>query len=781
MTAPEQYEPAGQARPGAEPPQGAAAGADGPDGNTAPATDGPVPSSAENEESSEHAWDSRRGLLRHSPGIVFGHSGRIGGSLVGGDQHGVSGGKVTGDVILGGSKVEYHLGGDSEERSGEIPATEVEVLAGCFVYPEATPEEALAARTAPGASTAQGVAGEVGSAGGAGGAGEAGESWAAHSPFGRALGRLRRHRVVVLAGPARTGRRSAARMLLRTVGATAYRGLDPALAAGRLPAEIRERTGHVLYDFATSAERPLREHHLGALSERLEAVDSYLVIVVGPHPVVHGGHGPVHWQPPEAARLVGALLEREGIGAAEAAELLAIPETEAVIGHRRPVAELVGFAERLLAYAQERITRAELAAFGPYAAARQVREWFDRGELGLHDQAFLIALAAFDESPYAITAELSDVLFGLLQEIENPGEPARIPVFGSSSAQRVELAQAHRYEETEESEWGAVPQTKLQFRNPETALTLLGEVWTGHPSARPALVKWLRRLAVDPRALVRTRAAYAAAALAATDLPSTMSLLIRPWAADRRFHARLAAANALALAHLMKAPHVPEILRGWSSDRSEQLRATAVRAYAMVGEAFPGSAITALLEAPKEKSKELTEQAAAASVILLASGQESGGGGTGIGVAAQLWAALVPLAQQSASRLFVLGSFINACGPTEGEAGGGRPLLLDQYGRGEGDPGTPGELLRRSLASLWRITLNDRELTNSGRWALAGWVRSAESDPEAERSLAELLPALAVSAEDTKRLSYLLENLRADGPGEQPPLPVATRLQAALG
>ncbi|MEU6239025.1 hypothetical protein, partial [Kitasatospora sp. NPDC047058] len=637
-------------------------------------------------------------------------------------------------------------------------------------------------------------------------------------PFGTALAQLREHRVAVISGPAATGRGSAALMLLRTVGSTSYRALDPALTPGRLAGELREGCGHLLADFATSPERPLREHHLRGLSEKLRAVGGHLVIVVGPHPVLHGGIGHVPWQPPEPARLLRGHLRGRDLAGHGVEELLGLPAVRSVLGHRRPVAELATLADRIAAYARGTLTLEGLAGFGHYAAEQQVRDWFDSAEQSLHDKAFLIALAAFDEAPYPLTAELSDVLFGLLQRIEDPTEPARIPVFGTSSAQRIERAQADRYEETEETEWGPVRQTKIQFRDRLTALTLLREVWIGHPSARPALVTWLRGLADDPRPLVRTRAASTAAVLARTDLPSAMALLVRPWAADRRFRARLAAANALALAHHLDTPHVPRILRDWCTDDDHRLRRTAVRTYALVGDSFPGEAVTALVAAVRALEKrgkpaagwpeELDELAESAAALLLAAGQGAAGqdaagqdapgrfgtgpyGGVAEGAgpgpapaaaadtAAGLWPALLPLPPRGLQRDFVLRTMVHACGPTDGGPDTGRPLLLDHFARAERAPGTAGALLRQSLAALWRAVLNDPTCSASGLVALRRWVTAAESDPDAEQALVDLLPMLAVSVEDTRRLAYLLENLRG-GPSDPAPPAVAVRLRATL-
>ncbi|GGY94783.1 hypothetical protein [Streptomyces nitrosporeus] len=731
-------------------------------------------------EEEEHAWDSRRGLYRHSPGIMLGRSARLGGSLVGGDQHGVSGGQVTGDVILGGSKVEYHLGGDTEERSGRIPAAEVEALARHFVYP---PRAASASSD----STTPAPPGSGNEDAGADASGTLGP-WEPGSPFALALTALEEHRVTVLSGAATTGRRSAALMLLRAVRAPAYRALDPELPPGRLVGELRGQCGHIIADFANDADRPLQEHHLRALIERLHTTGSHLVIVVGPHPVVNSDVvRPVPWRPAEPETLLRGHLEDKHLGGRSVDELLGLTEVRSLLAHRRPVGETARFADRIAAYARGELSLAELGTFGHYVAERQVRSWFDSTDQTLHDKAFLISLAAFDEAAYPLTAEMSDILYGLLQRIESPGEPTRIPVFGTSSAQRVERALADRYQEAEQTEWGPVLQTKIQFRDPLTAITLLREVWTGHPSARPALIAWLRRLADDPRPVVRTRAASSAAVLVDADLPSTMVRLIRPWAVDTRLRSRMAAANALALAHRLGAPHVPRILEEWCAAPDHRLRWTAVRTYALVGDTFPREAVDALAAAARGVeqrggpvrgwAQELNDLAQSAAALLLAAGQEPVGPG-GADTTAELWSALVPLTQAGATREFVLRTVIHACGPTDGMAGAGRPLMLDLFGRADPTPGTAGATLRHSLGALWRKVLNDVTCSSSGLETLRSWVRAAGNDPGAEAALADLLVLLAVSGEDTRRLTYLLENLR-DGQGEAPP-EVALRLHHLL-
>ncbi|WAL72556.1 hypothetical protein OU787_14190 [Kitasatospora sp. YST-16] len=702
----------------------------------------------------EHAWDSRRDLLRHTPGFFLGPSARFGGSMVAGDQHGVSGGQVFGDVILGGSKIEYRFGEDSEERSGEIPSTEVEAMAARFIRPASEPADATVEPE--------------------------------QDAFGAALRHLTEHRVVILSGSAETGRRTAALMLLRAAGTTKYRALDPSLPPGRLAGELRAGWGHVLPDYTADAERPLREHHVRALSERLHADDGHLVVVVGPHPSVHGSFPPVPWQPPAPTVFIRGRLLRKEIGADEIERLLALEPVRAMTEHPRPMAELAWFSGQLADFSQGRITLEQLSALGHHAAEQQVRTWFDGDECSIHDKAFLVSLAAFDDAPYPLAAELGDVLFTLLQKIENPHHPAGIPVFGTSSARRIDLARADRYQEPEETEWGPVLQTKIQFRDRLTAPALLREVWNGHPSARPALVSWLRSMAQDPRPLVRTRAAFVSAVLAQTDLASTMALLIQPWAAGRQFRARLAAANALALTQHLGTPHISRILHDWCTSENHQLRRTSVRGYALIGDSFPEQAIAALIEAvhaldrrggpPAEQGEELDEIAQSAAAVLLAVGQRPAQE-NGLPGATALWTDLVPLARTGLLRGFVLRTVVHACGPTDSSRGTGRPLLLDLFAQADPAPGTPGALLRQSLAALWRTLLNDPSYSGAGLNVMRQWATATAADPDAEAALAELLQMLAVSTEDVKRLDYLLEHLpRTTG---APPFDAA-RLRSAL-
>ncbi|MFC0843228.1 hypothetical protein ACFH04_05680 [Streptomyces noboritoensis] len=126
-------------------------------------------------------------------------------------------------------------------------------------------------------------------------------------------------------------------------------------------------------------------------------------------------------------------------------------------------------------------------------------------------------------------------------------------------------------------------------------------MWTGHPSARPALVDWLRRLAGDGRPLVRTRAAATAAVLARADLPSAMALVIEPWATSSGFRHRQVTVNALVLAHLLGLANVSRIIDSWCVSDDWKLSWVAIRAHGLIGPERPLETLVALRGAARRQ------------------------------------------------------------------------------------------------------------------------------------------------------------------------------------
>ena len=742
-------------RPGpADDPAASDDGKDGRDGAAKEAKETEGAEGSEDREQAQTAWSARRDLIDHSPRTMnVGDRSRFGGGLVGGDQHGVSGGRVTGDVIMG-SKTEIHQWAISgfaapstaASASGEVPQTTLDRLAASFVAADATVEALLV--------------------------------------------RLRRDRVLVLSGARFTGRRTAALTLLHRLGAAPVHTLDrdtsPSTLADKFtaPDETAEQPrnqpgnrprGYVLADLATRRDRPLREHHLLAARDRLAAQDGYLVVTVG-HTAVLEDVPVVEWHTPPAADVLAAHLRTRVADEETTAKLLELPDVTEFLSRSHQLREVAAFAQLLGRHAAGEVTEDAVAQFSLISLENQVQEWFEEDEASIHlrDKAFLVALAAFDDGPYALTAELSDLLYRFLQKTQNPVGVPEVPVFGTHIGKRLQLARAERYEDDEHTEWGPVTQQKARFIDDRASLVLLREVWTGHPSARPALISWLRQLADDGRPLVRTRAASTVAVLARTDLPSAMALVIEPWATSNRFRHRLVAVNSLTLAHLIGTPNIPRILDEWSRHEDRRLRWVAVRAYALIGPERPEQALAALRTAARSLydnlgdrdafDREMADELREAVALLLLSE-------AGDNVLAELRA---HLADDRPVHDLTIGGFVSACRHTQDDERYGHPLVLGWYARSVTDRSAAAQ----SVPFLWRAALNDPNATRYALEVLRDWVLIADRSTTTEWALAHLLPTLVTTSPEYQRLGHLLRTMPGED-GAAPPA-VAARLLTTL-
>ncbi|MFI8363001.1 hypothetical protein ACIGD1_22850 [Streptomyces sp. NPDC085612] len=685
------------------------------------AADTEAGSAAEAELPAQEPWAARRDLDAHAPSSM--------GVAFRGVNHGVTAQRVIGDIITGG-KVEnhhYNFGGlDSGQVSGEIPADTLDRLADDFVTHG--------------------------------------------TPFGRLLERLREEHVIVLTGAPFTGRRTAALMLLHHLGATPVHALDREVKPGELSRRLASAdsdAGHVLCDLEISRKHPLREAHLLALRARMRELNGYLVITTSGSPYVEDAVDLAAWDPPEPAAVLAALLPKR-TDPAQALRLLALPAVAEFLAHPLQIREVVQYAA-VLARADE----GEIGQYSQNALEQQVQEWFEEAEtpVQLREKAFLIALAAFDKGPYALIAELSDALYVELRRSGGDIEQEPIPVFGTHIGKRLQNARAHRSTADEMTEWGPVTQVTAHFHDDRVAPIVLREVWTGHPAARPALIKWLDRLSVDGRPFVRTRAAATVAVLAYTDLPSAMALIVERWAGAKETRRQLTAVSALTLAHRIGAPNIPRIVDAWSMDGQAPKRCwVGVRALGLIGPERPAETLSVLQAQARHQDAKRREQSPAGagdqqiadelpqSVALLLI---SPAGEPALG-------ALLPfLDGHPCARTLALDGFLTA---GERTSPGARPPLLDLAVR------SPSTLA--GCAGLLRAALNDRTANERAEEMLRGWIRAADGVPGTVRALESLLPAVAASPRDAARLHHLLDTVQGlDG---QPRPATAGRMRALL-
>ncbi|MHC3473690.1 hypothetical protein ACYF6T_34055 [Streptomyces sp. 7R007] len=673
------------------------------------------------EQQRQEAWAARRNLIAHGPSFVM----PLARTRVERDLLGVSGGVVKGNV-------NYNFGlrqERPEHLSGEIRREQIEELS--YVFHECP-------------------------------------------SFHEALAQLRAERVVVLAGGRDTGRRSAALMLLRRLRAERVLNLDPPGSLSALLDQLTGAAGYVLLNLATSRSHPLREPHLLGLRERLNHVDGYLVITVEPSAALEDVPC-IRWEPPAAEDMLRNHVTRH-TGAAAWDALCALEPVAQFLARQQQPGRIEEFAEQVVAFHHGDIDEEKLAAFGQQAVTAQISRWLsdEQRPSSLHDKAFLISLAVFDKAPYAVTAELADTLYVRLQRTANPRVPPDIPVFGGSREERLRLAHARGYWDTEVTEWGPlVGQYFAAFGDEHAARLLLKEVWNLHPSARPALVEWIQELAEDGRPLVRTRAASATALLATADLSSAMALLIEPWADDDRFGSWLTAANALTMAQLLEVPAVFRILHDWCTgddDGDEGRRWTAVRAYGLLGPVHYEHALNSLLEAirgqhrpydlvededdPEAHEEYLRQEAlqfADALELLLLALREP------------VLRALAELLTDRTVREYALLAFLQACEQPDEQ--NDRPLVLNWYAQAAA---AVDDTEARHLIAFWQSALADRTRTAHALRILRGWVLTADRDPEAEAALTSLLPALVTTPANHSRVSHLLRTVRGPDKGRSP-------------
>ncbi|MFE2214065.1 hypothetical protein ACFW93_19165 [Streptomyces canus] len=679
------------------------------------------------ERQRQKAWNARWDLIAHGPAFVS----PLARTDAQRDLFGVTGGVVKGDV-------NYHFGSRPEQLehlSGEIPQEQVEELSYVF---HGCPS------------------------------------------FDEALERLRSDRVVILSGGRDTGRRSAALMMLLRLRAGRVRSLDPPASLSVLLEQLDDATGHVLLNLATSRSHPLREPHLLGLRERLERNGGYLVITVEPSAALEDVPF-VRWEPPSAEDMLRSHVTRHTGQAAWEGLFTLTPVTEFLARQQQP-GEIEEFARQLVAFHRGESDTQKLAAYGEEAVTTQVSRWLtdEQRPTSLHDKAFLISLAVFDKAPYAVTAELADLLYIRLQQTANPRVPPEIPVFGGSREERMRLANARGYWDTEVTEWGPlVGQYFAAFRDERMARLLLEEVWNRRPSARSALVEWIRDLAEDGRPLVRTRAASATALLATADLSSAMALLVEPWA-DDDFNSWLTAANALTMAQLLGVPAVFRILHDWCTGDYEGRRWTAVRTYGLLGPVAYEHALNALLDAIRGQRHPADQEGDEDDAEAYAAFVEEEAKQFPDALELLLLALREPVLRALAERLesdrkvrtYALLAFLQACRQTDGPDD--RPLVLDWYAQAAA---TVDDTEARDLVTFWQAALADREHTAQALRILRGWVLTADRDPESEAALTSLLPALVTTPANNHRVSHLLRSVRD---AEKPPSPAAVRLLARI-
>jgi hypothetical protein len=604
--------------------------------------------------------------------------------------------------------------------------------------------------------------------------------------YDEACAKLADARVLVLRGRAGTGRRTAALRMLRQIGGRGDEviALDPGTEPAEFADHLRPGAAHLVVDPLTGTDRPLRDVHLHAVRQRIADSGGLFIAVTSTDTVVDGA-ATADWAPPPAADVVRAhltaLLEAGATGAstrddseqgqrrvrdrarAECARLLDLAETRNYLRERPTPGEAADFARLLAAHAAGRIGTDALEGYGRSSAEALADTWFSGSGPELRDKAFLISLAAFDGSPYPLVAELGDVLFRNMQSVEQPDGPGGHPVFATSRGARLALARAHERDQQTETPWGKLPEKVVAFENSGAWAAVLEHVWMSHPAARLPMLGWLDTLSYDSRAVVRLRGAVAAGVLACADFGYAFDRLIARWASsDRLMERQLAAWSLYTAAARGMDVVVRRLLSDWSRQGSQGRRWTAVRTYALLGDA---SAATALREIARVASTGATpDQALWSALVQTVETLLQEPAQNESLDALQQWGRAGGRLRQLAGEGFLRAAGRHSYQPVAGCSG---PRLLWSADR--------DAVVGEQITALWRQVLDDRELRRDALQVLGSWLRAAR-EPAVEAAVARLLPGLVITANDRDRLDHLLRKLRDEDSSSG----AAERLRAGL-
>lgn len=598
---------------------------------------------------------------------------------------------------------------------------------------------------------------------------------------------LQGRRLILLRGPAGTGRTTATLHLLDAVTGGRISRLDPAEVYS-LTAEALEDGCGYLVELPTSSATALTQMHLDRLSAWLGDKNCWCVLIVesdfSPAPAVASYIA--NYSQPDIEKVLRHHLHREipGADAVVRDGLLALvdePKVRDALGPAPSPAEMVRLASYLAEYSRQILTKEALVIRCAAFVDQLVTDWFDNvrnpsrdesGNRALRLIGYRIALAVLNRTSQHLVSEAGEKLGRRLIRTSYPlREPGR-PVFASEHHSWLKVSRGQIVQENVAFGDATVPVQLAAFDDDRMPVAVLTHVWRQHHNARTPLLRWLDELAGSPQPEIWVRAAQAAGMLCTLDFADVFHELLEGWASADDHHRRIVAAFALdqAASDPKTRPAVRYVIDRWKRDdnKDEARRWTAAAALGRsLGLTLVKDTLDDLLALgtwPEDEISPLAGVASESIASLLAQGE--------VDLVAQrllCWLdrsqrnvrdvallATIKAANTKVSDLDDIESFTSETRQNRWPLlanRGGWPLLLALQ---DEDP----QLTAPFADLMWHILDTARSRT-AALEVVTQWIRCSEKDRSCLPTLAAFLKLLADESDSERRLQRLVADLRS--------------------
>lgn len=545
-------------------------------------------------------------------------------------------------------------------------------------------------------------------------------------------------RVLILRGPAETGRYALARHVLLAL-ATPVRRLHPETDLGALTAADLKPGGYLLADLAPQCAARLHAFDLDRLGAELDTGHKLVITVVDS----------VHFADPDMERHIVDVRLPDVTAVLEAHLGRVLKSRDQAITILRDAAVITLCREQLREAkpgVAVRLAQLLAEARDPIAETVRVRlnvrqipdleSWFS-SLTDLATQTLAIGISVLGGEPYELVAAAAEML---KQRLEPADQPPQVPSpFGATRGSRLRALNAHLVpSDMPARHGGTAPGLVVRYQDRGLARPLLLHVWDEYDELRSELLTWLRLCARSEVPTIRVRAAVAAGILAARAFDHIRATIILPWARAAEPELRDAAASALGVA--ADRPELRNAVLGlvgaWSADDSSpRLQATAVRAWRVeLGSGADALGTVSLLDRLGGGDDAVVIEAICESIAEMLEFQDGAFASDALTLLVKWVTSRSPERRINARLAFLLAA---ADLVREMPGGGFQPALLDLS---EGDHRSAAK-----IAELWSAALNSADLHLAAKDVLAEWARLVDSSFAGSAALGRLMGATATT------------------------------------